>query len=709
MENKRPELRKRLNELFRTDEERRAFLIDYFPEVASNASANLSGVGLWNLFLQTYDQDEVEHVLQKHLGQTRKKKPQPVAGEVPAFQLTPTDPWFTGRSRDLLALRRLLTQHRGVTVRGIGGLGKSSLVRQYVYKHRAEYTFVGWLSADSPTSLETAYCSLAGFLSDRGLSSRLAPSERNPQERLKFTLDELSQLNNWLLVLDNADHPQSLDALWPNAERGHVLVTTRSPADARFPEHELPPWAQNEALRFLSRRSKQKLIGPDEITARKLLTEVESLPLAVEQIAAYLATHKTPIARYWQAFQQERTRLFTQSRGKDDRGSVVTVWSLAFAEVEAESPAAADLLRVSAYLSPDGIPEKLLTESAAQLGMPLHAALSTDHPLAVDEVLAPLLRHSLIRRFEGPGYEPHFAVHRLVQSVLRDRLRAAQEDHCYLECAVEALSHAFPDPNEFTNWPRCRDLLPSAESVWPFADAMKTQTAARLWNHVAVYLSEQARYAEAEPIFHRSQAIWEATVGADHPSVAETLNDLAVMLGSQGRHAAAEPLHRRSLAIREKALGPDHPEVARSLSNLAWLLGSQGKSAEAEPFSRRSLAIREKALGPDHPDVATSLNNLALLRRNQGQYFEAEPLYRRSLAIREKSLGPNHPDIAFSLFGLAVLLYNQGKSVEAESLYRQSLAIWERALGSDHPWTRTARENLDILLQAKQAPPNLQS
>ena len=33
---------------------------------------------------------------------------------------------------------------------------------------------------------------------------------------------------------------------------------------------------------------------------------------------------------------------------------------------------------------------------------------------------------------------------------------------------------------------------------------------------------------------------------------------------NQGRYADAEPLYKRALAIDEKALGPDHPDVATS-------------------------------------------------------------------------------------------------------------------------------------------------
>ena len=47
------------------------------------------------------------------------------------------------------------------------------------------------------------------------------------------------------------------------------------------------------------------------------------------------------------------------------------------------------------------------------------------------------------------------------------------------------------------------------------------------------------------------------------------------LLLPQGKYAEAEPLYERSQAILEKALGPEHPAVAVELNNRAGLLESQ--------------------------------------------------------------------------------------------------------------------------------------
>ena len=48
-----------------------------------------------------------------------------------------------------------------------------------------------------------------------------------------------------------------------------------------------------------------------------------------------------------------------------------------------------------------------------------------------------------------------------------------------------------------------------------------------------------------------------------------------VFLANQGKYDDAEPLYKRALTIREETLGPRHPYVAQGLNNLAGLLKPQ--------------------------------------------------------------------------------------------------------------------------------------
>ena len=51
--------------------------------------------------------------------------------------------------------------------------------------------------------------------------------------------------------------------------------------------------------------------------------------------------------------------------------------------------------------------------------------------------------------------------------------------------------------------------------------------------HHHVFLANQAKYDDAEPLFKRALAIREETLDSRHPGVATSLNNLAVLLQSQ--------------------------------------------------------------------------------------------------------------------------------------------------------------------------------
>ena len=86
-----------------------------------------------------------------------------------------------------------------------------------------------------------------------------------------------------------------------------------------------------------------------------------------------------------------------QATGYPD--SVATTWLLSFEQVAASNPAAAELLRLCAFLDPSAIPEELLTEGARFWSPALQQAVTTR--VSFQRLLEELLRFSLIRRLGG--------------------------------------------------------------------------------------------------------------------------------------------------------------------------------------------------------------------------------------------------------------------------------------------------------------------
>jgi O-acetyl-ADP-ribose deacetylase (regulator of RNase III)/tetratricopeptide (TPR) repeat protein len=194
------------------------------------------------------------------------------------------------------------------------------------------------------------------------------------------------------------------------------------------------------------------------------------------------------------------------------------------------------------------------------------------------------------------------------------------------------------------------------------------------------------------------QAVTEPALGKEHPSTLVSMKDMALALSGQGKYADAEVMHRETLALREKVLEKEHPDTLVSMNNLAQALSNQEKYEEAEVMHRETLALREKVLGKEHPETLVSMNNLAQALSHQEKYAEAEVMHRETLALREKVLGKEHLETLASMNEVAQALSDQEKYTEAEVMHRETLALREKVLGKEHLETQVSINNLAYAL-----------
>jgi tetratricopeptide (TPR) repeat protein len=606
------------------------------------------------------------------------------------------NPYFTGREDLLQQVRGTLQECRRVALSGLGGVGKTQVALEYAYRHSDAYDQVFWIRAETESMITSDFVEIADLLE---FPERSTTEEQRVVAAVRRWLETHER---WLLIADNLDEPRLLRTFLPCVVNGHLLVTSRAQVLSMLgitnpmPVRELSP---DEALRFLLARTGRNDADPSERAAAQTLgQELGYLPLALEQAAAYIHDNGSRFDNYVKSYRKRRLALLARGVQADDpTKSVTTTWQIAFDRIGA-TPASADLLRASAFLSPDRIPLELVMEGATELGPAIAQALpDREDELALDALLAPLTRYSLIWR-EPASHS--YGLHRLVQEVTRDTMDG-ETRRTWVERVVPAVNRAFPVV-EYASWTQCERLLAHAQAAAQLVESydLASEPAARLLYQSARYLHERARYAEAEPLYRRARAIDEANYGPDHPEIARTLNNLAELLRTTNRLAEAELLVRRALAIDEASYGPDHPEVARALNTLARLLQDTNRLGEAEPLMRWALAIDEASYGPDHPNVAIDLNNLAWLLKTTNRVAEAEPLVRQALAIDEASYGPDHPNVARELNDLGELLRETNRLAEAEPLYRRALKIREKALSPDHPTVAACLNNLALLLQA---------
>jgi tetratricopeptide (TPR) repeat protein len=186
---------------------------------------------------------------------------------------------------------------------------------------------------------------------------------------------------------------------------------------------------------------------------------------------------------------------------------------------------------------------------------------------------------------------------------------------------------------EHANWSQWERLLAHTQSYaqWIETEGLHLQEAAVLLQMAGWYLTERARYSEAEPLLAQAYQVSQQQQGAKHLDTARDASTLASLYQAQGKYTEAEPLYVRALAIREQQLGPLHPHAANSLNNLANLYNNQSKYEQTEPLYVRTLAICEQQLGPTHPHTLIDRGNYVAFLRTIGRDAEARALEMQHL------------------------------------------------------------------------------
>jgi tetratricopeptide (TPR) repeat protein len=91
---------------------------------------------------------------------------------------------------------------------------------------------------------------------------------------------------------------------------------------------------------------------------------------------------------------------------------------------------------------------------------------------------------------------------------------------------------------------------------------------------------------DSQEMYQQELELNEEVLGKENPLTLTSMSNLALALSNQGKYDEAEPICRQTLALQEKVLGKEHPNTLLSMNNLALLLKTQGKYDEAEKLCK---------------------------------------------------------------------------------------------------------------------------
>lgn len=553
--------------------------------------------------------------LQQTQPEMDSESPRPVNNWIVPFERNSR---FTDRESELAQLQDLLfanDQFAKVAVSGLGGVGKTQLALELIYRLKEKnenYTAI-WIQATSVESLDQGYHAIAQQLGIRDSSNKEADVKQLVQEYLSQ-----ERAGHWIMVYDNADDidmwtdkSDRLVDYIPRSKNGRVLFTTRNKKVGVKLAHqnvmEVSQMSEDSAVRMLRNQLIQKdLVDSAPAHAKTMAAWICHLPLAIAQAAAYVNENSITLAEYLALLDSQEKDIIEllseefedDARYYDTKNPVATTWLISFRQIQQRDPLAADYLFFMACIDHKDIPQLLLPPGSSR-------------KKEVDAI-GTLSAYSFItRRSEASSID----LHRLVHLTIRNWL---QNENKLVEWSSRAVA-------------RLAEVSPHHENM-----------NRALWR---MYLPH-ARYV-----------LESGVVAKDDTSRIDLEFKLAMCYYSDGRFDEAETFFRGVLESRTSMLGPEHPDTLKSMAKLALTHHAQSRFQESKTLGEKAMKAQKKVLGEEHLDTLSTMSHLAMTYSDLSQWKDAEMLELQTMDIRMRVLGEEHPETLVGMSNL-VYLYN---------------------------------------------------
>lgn len=517
-----------------------------------------------------------------------------------------------------------------------------------------------WAHGADANRFRDSYRSIAARLNLPGVDDPNAPI-------LSLVCSTLSdpRIGSWLLILDNVDdisvfrNPSRSIPDLPNARErdnrplrdylpvspnGKLLVTSRSKAfslellsvQSQACLIAVLPMVSDDCMKLLLSKIPPESTGVED-DRQELILELENLPLAISQAAAYINQNSDfiNVPKYLEEFRQsESSRLSLlkeniQDLRRDERPnySVLRTWDMSFEHIQKNWPLSAKMLFIMSIYSSQNIPEKLLMKSISE-----NESMRT--------VLGPLRQFHLITVHADLQV---YDLHRFVQLATRTYLQNIDELGKFRSIGVKA-------------------LLSSLENI-PALPPMELRLA------YMNYLSHANEVSDHE-----------FTQLDDIEATSQLLSRMAVLWTNSGDPWKGLAASTRAIEMSKKYSDPGSAEMVTRLAVYGYCLIESGNPAMGESILREMfVAVDSEATGDDwknHSFLAFVIRyrcQLAISLELQSKFAGAIDEVKRTLELIDSA----ELDLQDSLYQLRIRLCNslwqQQRLIEARELAEKFL------------------------------------
>ncbi|KAI0534764.1 hypothetical protein GGR58DRAFT_481512 [Xylaria digitata] len=677
---------------------------------------------------------EVDDVMQKqiHALLTKLESPLPPIAKTPCYHLpTIGNSAFFAREDELEACRVILSSSASrdlpcrLALYGIGGVGKTSIARQFAANQVSKRAVILWLASDDKIRLLQSYSDAAKSL---GLPDS---SPVNQREAVKSFLASTSE--PWLVIFDNVESGDDLEDSLPIGQNGAILFTSRNAEihhGLQIEGLEIKPFDNEQGrdflLQFLPRADRLH----DTHEAEKLAERLGGLALGIKQIASYLRESGMSISELLQVLDDKESerRVFDDRSGFVQLGyrhTLSTAWEISLSRLGNQGRT---LLDIISLLDPEEIQISFLKElwinlGEGELSCSMVATLPTNDIETTTNFfsnLGILTRYGLLeQKYEARSV----GTHRLIQATTLHTMDPEQQ-RILATTITETIFNDFPHAEISgqalqSHWSICARYTPHILQLQQLIRRYRIprDSGDKLWSLVfncSRYLVETGRMLQGEEVAKGAEYLCDidSKEGLIQLSFLQTIYGVVAVQHQQ--HAAATDWFQKAYQIRKKYLGETSQWTMSLKLNLGLAMLNERRFPEviafyaddpehgpwigAAPMNIQSgvydqLAISNCELGnldtawaqtekllslldqmPSH-DRTGGMYTAGKIRAKQGLLDEALQYFMASLEARKKNQG-DHIQTAAVTYQTGDVLARLGRLDEAIAMLEETRRIW---------------------------------
>ncbi len=625
---------------------------------------------------------------------------------------------FVGRQRDLIAIHESFfrppspdyTQGTIQVIVAEGGMGKTTLARQYAEQFWRLYPEMYWI--DARENIEVSFAELAMILFPD------LPVDTKQSIAAKKAIDELNEPKLRLLVIDDAIEEEAILNWIPKTGGCHCLITSRFTVwSSEIITYKISILDPDSACELILKRSRRRLTDENRSSLMQIIETVEGLPLALELVAAFIQQEgkNFTFEKYIDLYHNNKKEILS----KRVRGSTEYPTSLFFTwntTIQKLTPIAKLLLRSSGFLSTEPIPLNLFLENSKALTNHYNEIYKNDlvgmnestySEFEIREAWKELLSYSIAHHIYDNSKIDNgisdkkrvqlFSIHQLIRTIERISTEKANVDiwqKFLTSCIVEYIPL---NAHYSTNWFILDIIEPHARHLFENSLNFDKRKMSQLTFKLSKYYFGRARYSE-------SLRFDKTTIELETeflPKNSEELVERYINLGETQRmcHQVdnAKSSFYKAISIRKKNNGNYHPKVAECYNYLALAYENENTSKSITKarnllqkanniFEENSHALKAKKESHLYDAWIKTLTNLARHVNKLNKTDEAISLINKALEMTkdaDKGFASNATNILLQVKGS--FLYDLGRYEDAIIVLKKSAEECKNNIGADHP------------------------